>query len=109
MTIAMQPQLSPAAKPNGFASQGREGQSATVARMVMAARDWLEQSGRAQRSASHAVTSLSAEEHRALKAQMLASVADEVALQPDLDRAIAYLQALGQLAAADEEQAAEAA
>lgn len=72
-----------------------------VERMIDAARVWLRQRARLQGRVP--VTMLSGAEHDALKTQMFAAVADEVAYHPDLDRAIAYLQALGKLAAAYEE------
>ncbi|MEQ1652431.1 MAG: hypothetical protein ABL897_08085 [Hyphomicrobium sp.] len=78
-----------------------------VDRMVGAARFWLRQ--RATLRGRVSVTMLSPDEHVALKARMFAAVADDVAHHPDLDRAIAYLQALGKLANADDENPADKA
>lgn len=88
-------------------SRGGEEKNPVVERMVGAAQSWLRQ--RAAQNGRVAVAALSPDEHAALKSQMFAAVADEVAYHPDLDRAIAYLQALGKLATVHEESRADKA
>ncbi len=75
-----------------------EDKNPVVEQMIDAARSWLRR--RAVLRGRVPVTMLSPDEHVALKAQMFAAVSQEVAHHPDLDREIAYLQALGKLAAA---------
>ena len=106
MTATMLHTIAPSRPAAEAGRLGRDGQSAIVARMVAAAQQWLN-TAKAQRTAT--VTRLSSAEHEALKAQMFAATADELAFHPDLDRVIAYLQALGQLASAEQDQAAQAA
>ncbi len=81
-------------------NRGGEDENPVVDRMVDAARIWLRQ--RAQVRGRIPVTMLSPDEHAALKTRMLAAAANEIAYHPDLDRMIAYLQALGKLAASRE-------
>ena len=86
----------------GMLLRGHDTQRAVVERMMNAAQSWLQHHA-VQKPVARGVTRLSSEEHAALKASMLAAVANEVEHQPDLDRAIAYLQALGELAQAEDE------
>lgn len=94
-----------AASAAGALLYGRSVGTAGVARMKQAAESWLLLHG-TSRSIAQAVTHLSAADHAAMKAAMLAAMQDELPRYSDLDQMVAYLQALGQLAQAGENKAA---
>ncbi len=94
-----------AASAAGALLYGRSVGDAGVMRMKQAAESWL-RAHRANRSIAQAVTHLSAADHEAMKAAMLAAMQDELTHYSDLDRMVAYLQALGQLARGKEDKAA---
>lgn len=105
MNAAMQHKASnSAASATGTLLYGRSVGAAGVARMKQAAESWLLQHG-TSRSVAQAVTHLSAADHAAMKAAMLAAMQDELPRYSDLDQMVAYLQALGQLAQTGEHKA----